>query len=112
MKKIVTIKENWAFSRAYKSKNNYISPILVTYVCKNRKNNLQIGITTSKKIGNAVQRARCRRIIRAAFNSLNNDLIMGYDVVFVARTKTINVKSTDIEAVMKNHLQSAGVMRK
>lgn len=111
MSDIITLKENWAFSRAYRSKNYYVSPLLVTYIVKNRKSNLQIGITTSKKIGNAVERARCRRIIRAAFNKIKDNLEPGYDIVFVARTKTVKVKSTDILTVMQKHLQSAGVIK-
>ena len=110
MSKINAITENWAFTRAYKKGENLVSPILVTYVVKNNKNNLQVGITTSKKIGNAVKRARCRRVIRAAFSAISNDLKSGYDLVFVARTKTSMVKSTEIEKVMREHLQKAGVL--
>ena len=111
MSDIVTLKQNWAFNRAYRSKLNFVSPVLVTYVVKNRKNNLQIGITTSKKIGNAVERSRCRRIIRAAFDGIKDDVKTGYDIVFVARNKTVKMKSTDILTVMQKHLQSAGVMK-
>lgn len=111
MSDYVTLKKNWEFTRAYKSKINFVSPILVTYIVKNRKSNLQIGITTSKKIGNAVERSRCRRIIRAAFFQIKDDILPGFDIVFVARSRTVKIKSTDIFSVMKEHLQSANVLR-
>ncbi|MBQ7965640.1 MAG: ribonuclease P protein component [Ruminococcus sp.] len=110
MRDYLTIKENWQFQRAYKRGKSFVSPVVVTYIVKNNTNNLQIGITTSKKIGKAVQRNRCRRIIRAAFYELLPDIKNGYDIVFVARAKTPFVKSTDILNAIKNHLQQANVL--
>ncbi len=111
MREYLTIKENYRFQRAYKRGKSFVSPSLVTYVVKNNTNNLQIGITTSKKIGKAVQRNRCRRIIRAAFFEISSQLCKGYDIVFVARAKTPYVKSTDILSAMKNHLQQANILK-
>lgn len=111
MRVYLTLKENWAFSRAYKRGKSFVSSGLVTYVVKNNTNNLQIGITTSKKIGKAVQRNRCRRIIRAAFSEIQNNVKTGYDIVFVARAKTPYLKSTDILCAMKSHLQQANVYK-
>ncbi len=110
MRSHLTIKENWQFQRAYKRGKSFVSPVVVTYVVKNNTNNLQIGITTSKKIGKAVQRNRCRRIIRAAFYEIEPQLKSGYDIVFVARAKTPFVKSTDILSAIKTHLQQANVI--
>lgn len=67
MTEIVKIKENRDFRRIYSKGKSFVSPVLVTYVLKNRTKNVRYGITTSKKTGNAVQRNRSRRIIRAAF---------------------------------------------
>lgn len=108
--KAQTLKLNRDFKRLYQKGNSFISPALVTYVQKNKKNNLRIGITTSKKIGTAVQRNRCRRIIRAAFSNIKEENICGADLVFVARTKTAFLKSTDIERCMREHLRQAGVI--
>lgn len=80
------------------------------YVLRNRAGICRIGITTSKKIGNAVERNRARRVIRAAAEMLP-EITCGYDIVFVARTRTIRKKSTEISAVMKKQLISAGVLQ-
>ena len=77
---------------------------LVTYARKNRGKETRIGITTSKKIGNAVQRNRARRIIRAACREVGAEFPRGYDLVFVARHKTIFLKSTDLVPVIRQHL--------
>lgn len=69
-----------------------------------------MGITASKKIGGAVQRNRARRVIRAAAEMLP-ELQGGYDIVFVARTKTIRTKSTEINNTMERLLRTAGVIK-
>lgn len=121
MPKPETLKSNHDFRRAYHRGKSYQSPALVTYCNKNRAGIFRIGITASKKIGNAVQRNRARRIIMAAYAAIQPeiDALMkirgnsktGYDLVFVARTRTISVKSTDIEKAMRKHLQLAGLLR-
>ena len=100
--KIVAVNENRDFRKAYAKGRSTVSPILVTYVSKNRGLHLRVGITASKKIGNAVQRNRSRRVIRAALRELwpRLDHNRNVDLIFVARGKTPFVKSTAVEKVM------------
>lgn len=86
-------------------------PILVSYVMKNRKNVVRVGITTSKKTGNAVKRNRSRRLIRESFRSLSPGVARGYDVIFVSRAKTPFVKCGDVARVMARQLKSAGLLK-
>lgn len=109
MSRFNTLNSNTDFRRAYGRGKAYTNPALVTYVVKNRAGICRVGITTSKKIGNAVQRNRARRVIREAFRS-QPEVHGGFDIVFVARTKTVFKKSTEISAVMHKHLISAGVL--
>lgn len=110
--KIVTIKQNTIFRRVYSRGKSYVNPALVTYVLgKNRVGICRIGITASKKIGNAVERNRCTRIIRAAYASLADECIGSYDIVFVVRFKTKRMKSTQIAAIMRKQLVNAGVIK-
>lgn len=108
---VETLKTNSDFRRAYARGKSYTNPALVMYVRKNRAGSCRIGITASKKIGNAVQRNRARRVIREAFRQVNLPLRGNYDVVFVARTKTVFKKSTDIYNVMLPMLIEAGVVK-
>lgn len=97
--------------RAYKKGRCCVSPDLVTYITENKKNNLQIGVTTAKKVGNAVRRSRSRRVIRAAYTSLCPQIKKGYNIVFVARTATAERKSYEIERTMRSHLKKAGILK-
>lgn len=78
------IKENKVFRRLYHRGKSKAGASLVTYCMKNRRGETRVGITTSKKIGTAVERNRARRVIRAAFSQLE-DGVTGWDLVFVAQ---------------------------
>ena len=87
MGEFVTLNKNKDFIRAYSKGKSFVSPVLVIYVIKNREKNVRIGITASKKIGNAVQRNRARRVIRESVRKIYPDLSNGFDFVFVARKR-------------------------
>ena len=93
-----TLKENKDFRRLYHRGKSYVSPVLVTYVMKNRKAGLRIGFTT-------------RRIMREAFRLIAPELKTGYDFVFVARGKTPFVKCEAVKRAMTKQLKEAGVFK-
>lgn len=110
MKQTVTIKSNCDFRRIYGKGESFQGPALVSYVLKNRAGICRIGITTSKKIGNAVERNRSRRVIRAAYSMIEERIQGNYDIVFVARSKTKYIKSTKLAEMMLSQLTQAGVI--
>lgn len=73
MDKFVPLNENKDFRRIYAKGKSYVSSSVITYVSKNRCKQIRVGITTSKKIGNAVQRNRARRLIRESVRHLTED---------------------------------------
>ncbi len=110
MKQWVSLKENRDFRRLYARGKSYVSSGVVVYVLRNRTGELRMGITTSKKVGNAVSRSRCRRVIREAFRPFAEKLPRGYDLVLVARGKTPYVKSTALAAELEKQLRKAGLL--
>ena len=110
MSQIITLNQNIEFRRAYNRGKSRSHPALVTYAVKNRAGVCRIGITTGKKTGGAVQRNRCRRIIRAAYASLADECNGAWDIVFVSRFRTKDLKSTDIAVVMRSQLKELGVI--
>lgn len=111
MAKIIVIKQNYEFRRAYQRGKCFVSSCLVTYCFKKKYGGIKVGITSGKKIGHAVQRNRCRRVIREAYRALTPEVSGHWDIVFVARSATAHKKSTQITTVMRKQLKEAGVIR-
>lgn len=113
MSELVVLNQNSDFKRLYNRGSSYTNPALVTYLMKNRAGICRIGITSSKKIGNAVQRNTSRRKVRAAFAPIYKeyaDDLQGYDFIFVCRVKTRFKKSTEIEKIIRSQLIEAGII--
>lgn len=110
MKKF-TINENRDFKRAYNKGKYVVSPLVVTYAIKNRLGFNRTGITTGKKTGNAVERNRCRRIIREAYRNLPKCTLNGFDIVFVSREKTKHAKTQNILKEMTMHFKKLGLIK-
>ena len=105
----MTLCENKDFRTLYYRGQSQVHPALVTYVRKNKVGRPRVGITTGKKLGGAVQRNRCRRVIREAFRPLF-PRVGGYDIVFVARTSTLEYKSNRLLPVVERQLTQLGVL--
>lgn len=108
--KSIALKENKDFRRLYYRGKSEAASCLVTYVMKNNFSQTRVGITSGKKIGNAVKRNRARRLIRAAFSEYEGRLNGCYDIVFVARTRTALVKMQDVQKQMEEQLRKLGVL--
>jgi ribonuclease P protein component len=105
MNKPTSLNQNRDFRRLYRRKAAS-GHVLVTYAAKNRTGKIRVGITTSKKIGKAHERNRARRVIREAFRILMPSLCQntGWDIVFVARTKTCACPMQEVLFQMKKQL--------
>lgn len=110
--KTQAIKNDYEYRRIYKKGKAFVNPAVVIYILKNKKKINRIGITTSRKIGNAVKRNRDRRIIREAYRQLEAELALGYDMIFVARGKTNSLKTQDLLRVMRGIFVSAKLIEK
>lgn len=101
---------NRDFRRLYARGKSLAHPLLVTYVAPNRLGYNRLGLTASKKIGNAVKRNRARRIMKQAYFLTEKELGCGYDVVLVARGRTVGAKTTQLLPVLQSHAKKLGLL--
>ena len=111
MPRLAVLNRNGDFRALYHRGKSQVHPALVTYVRKSRTGYPRMGITTGKKVGCAVRRNRCRRVIREAYRALLPSIQGGWDLVFVARHRTGELKSTRIRRIMEAQLRALGVIR-
>ena len=97
MKHTVALKQNHEFRRLYNKGKSAVSPYFAVYCRKNHRPVSRLGITTGVKLGNAVKRNRVRRRIRELYRTNEQNILSGYDIVVVARTRAIFAKYSDLE---------------
>lgn len=105
------ITRNNDFARAYSRGKSYVHSHIVLYVRKNRAGHTRVGLTASKKIGNAVMRNRARRVMRAALYQVLDRDLGPVDIVLVARGITPRLKSTKLAPTLQKLLQDAGLLQ-
>ena len=109
--KFKAICENHLYSKAYSKGKRAVTSSLAVYVLPDyaakrianshpeKKIVNRIGLTTSTKLGGAVVRSRCRRIMREGLRAIEKkkELKLGFLIVIAARSASVNKKSCDIE---------------
>ena len=121
--KFRAICENHLYSKAYSKGKRAVTSALAVYVLPDyaakrlakahpeKKVVNRIGLTTSTKLGSAVIRNRCRRIIREAFRAIEREksLKVGFLIVIAARSASVNLKSTEIKQQLDFALKKLGM---
>ena len=109
--KFRAICENHLYSKAYSKGKRAVTSALAVYVLPDyaakrlakahpeRRVVNRIGLTASTKIGGAVVRSRCRRIMREGLRAVERErpLKTGFLIVIAARSASVNLKSGDIK---------------
>ena len=78
---------------------------MVMYVLPNDHNEIRIGISVSKKVGNSIVRHRLTRLIRETYRLHREELADGYDIVVIARNSAKDKSYQQIESAFM-HLVS------
>ena len=121
--KFRAICENHLYSKAYSKGKRAVTSALAVYVLPDyaakrlakshpeKKVMNRIGLTTSKALGTAVVRSRCRRIMREALRLIEKErpLKVGYLIVIAARHAAVNMKSTEIKVHLAEALTKLGM---
>lgn len=82
------------FRHVYDQGQRYHFPLFTVFALKNAQTNSRLGVTVTKRIGSAVARNRCKRLVREAFRRNKRRLPATLDVV-------VNVKQPMMEATYR-----------
>lgn len=98
------------FIRVYDQGKKIVSSsfILYLYVGNTSQQSRRLGITVSKKVGNAVTRNRCKRIIREIFRKNKEKVPQGTDIVVIVRREMVGKRYSDVQKEFYRIFQSQG----
>lgn len=110
MKKTQRLVRSTDFQRVRRTGKSYAHPLIVIVTSPNNLELTRIGVAASKSVGNAPERNRAKRIMRVASDNLYADIKPGYDIIWIARKKILEVKSTELTTVCWKLLKQSGLL--
>ena len=101
MKKNFRVKREKDFKAIFKDGTSFANRKFVVYQLENQQNHFRVGLSVSKKLGNAVTRNQIKRRIRHILLNVREHLADNVDFVVIARK---GVESLDYVEMEKNLL--------
>ena len=95
------------FRRVRSEGQSWAHPLLILWGAPNALDVTRVGISASRRVGNAVQRNRARRLLREAMRPLYASVASGWDIVLIARSDLLTRKATQVEAALRLVLERA-----
>ena len=110
MKKKHRIKKNDEFQAVFqKGKSNANRQFVVYQLDKEEQPNFRIGLSVSKKIGNAVVRNRIKRMVRQAITELKDEIASGKDFVIIARKPCAEMTYEEVKKSLIHVFKRSGM---
>ena len=97
MQASVSIKNNYEFRRLYAKGRSAVSPTLVGYMRRTKRQTNRVGLTVTVKLGKAVVRNRVRRRLREIYRLNETKLLRGIDMIVVARGRSTTAAYKELE---------------
>ena len=97
------------FKRVRNQGKSFAHPLVVLVKSPSTENRPRIGISTSRSVGNAVQRNRAKRLLRESIRPLIPLLSPGWDLVLIARSRLVTAGFQDVQIAVDGLLRRAGL---
>lgn len=113
MKKELRVKKNKEFQEAFQKGQSFANRQFVVYSLKKEDQDyFRIGLSVSKKIGNAVIRNQIKRYIRQAVFELSDLLLPGNDYVIIARKPAAEMDFFEVKKSLTHVFKVGKVLKK
>ncbi len=97
MKKSFRVKREKDFKAIFKDGTSFANRKFVVYQLENQQNHFRVGLSVSKKLGNAVTRNQIKRRIRHILQSAKGSLLDHVDFVVIARKGVETLEYAEME---------------
>lgn len=111
MEKKYRLRKNIEFKRVYNGGKNFWNRNLILYIKKNKLEESRLGITITKKIGNAVVRNKIRRRIKELYRLNMHRFKNGYDLIFIPKKNVVDLSYKELESAFLHILKISGILK-
>jgi ribonuclease P protein component len=100
------------FKRVRRDGKSYAHPLAVVLVTESQSEHSRVGFITGKSVGNAVQRNRARRRLRAILSGLIINTKKTVDIVVIGRSAISSATYWELRSAIVELLVRAGILEK
>ncbi|MEI7849089.1 MAG: ribonuclease P protein component [Chloroflexota bacterium] len=97
------------FKRVRNQGKSFAHPLVVLVRLPSVEDRPRVGISTSRSVGNAVQRNRAKRLLRESIRPMIPLLSPNWDLVLIARGRLVVSTLTDVQSAVDGLLRRAGI---
>lgn len=98
------------FKRVRNQGKSFAHPLVVLVKLPSTEKQPRVGISTSRSVGNAVQRNRAKRLLRESIRPSLPLLLPGWDLVLIARSRLVTSAFQDVKTAVDGLLRRAGLL--
>ncbi|HZH94220.1 MAG TPA: ribonuclease P protein component [Tissierellaceae bacterium] len=111
MEKKNRLRKNMEFKKVYKARKNFWNRNLILYIKRNGTKETRIGVSITRKVGNAVVRNKLKRRIKELNRRYIESLKEGYDIVIIPKKNAVDLSFKDLESALKHIYKLSGVWK-
>ena len=106
------LRKNEQFQEIFQSGQSFANRYLVLYYkAQVIPGDFRVGISVSKKVGNAVTRNRVKRLMKAVIAELSPYISSGVDLVFIARPRVVELDFLQMKQNIIHVCKNSGLYR-
>jgi ribonuclease P protein component len=106
------IKKNAEFQTVFKRGKSVANRQFVVYCLEKEEDYYRVGLSVSKKVGNAVVRNRIKRYIRQTFLEIHDQVHRNMDYIIIARNPAAKLDFHETKKSLEHVLKIAKVIKK
>ncbi|MBO4569779.1 MAG: ribonuclease P protein component [Clostridia bacterium] len=109
IKKEFRLKKKYQFNYTYHAGETVGERHLLICFAKSKNKVIKIGLSVTKKVGNAVTRNRVKRLLRASISPVLSKLKKDYNLIIIARPTITSIGLNEISEELMVCLKKAGL---